>query len=173
MSMKIVLVGYMGSGKSTIGRLLSKKLNIKFIDLDEYIESKLNCNISDLFKEKGELFFRKMEHKYIQEIMYKKNDFVLSTGGGTPCYSNNLDVIKAETSNVFYLKVSINGLIERLIIEKENRPLIKNINNEDLPEFIGKHLFERNIFYMKANHIISCDDKSPEVIVDEVFSNLA
>tara|TARA_R110002051_G_scaffold3799_10_gene20316 strand:+ start:65 stop:580 length:516 start_codon:yes stop_codon:yes gene_type:complete len=170
--MKIVLVGYMGSGKSTIGRLLSKELNIKFIDLDEYIESKLNSSVSDLFKDKGELFFRKMEHKYIQQLMNKKKAFVLSTGGGTPCYSNNLDVIKAETSNVFYLKVSINGLIKRLLLEKDSRPLIKNIENEDLPEFIGKHLFERNNFYLKANHVISCDEKNPEIIVDEIISNL-
>tara|TARA_R110000868_G_scaffold21640_3_gene89710 strand:- start:11990 stop:12505 length:516 start_codon:yes stop_codon:yes gene_type:complete len=170
--MKIVLIGYMGSGKSTIGELLSKILNINFIDLDEYIESKLDCSVQEVFKEKGELFFRKMEHKYIQELMDEKKSFVLSTGGGTPCYSNNLDVIKTETPNVFYLKVSIAGLVERLVLEKENRPLIANINNDGLPEFIGKHLFERNNFYLKANHIITCDGKSPEKIVDEIKSRL-
>lgn len=162
----------MGSGKSTIGRLLSKELNIKFIDLDAYIESKLKSSVSEVFKEKGELFFRKMEHKYLQEIMNKKNAFVLSTGGGTPCYSNNLGVINAQTSNLFYLKVSIAGLIERLVLEKESRPLIKNINNQDLPEFIGKHLFERNTFYLKANHVIACDGKDPMHIVETLMAKL-
>jgi shikimate kinase len=166
--MKIVLIGYMGSGKSTIGKLLSKKLNINFIDLDEYIETKLNMSISEIFEAKGEIFFRKMEHKYVQELMLKKNSFILSTGGGTPCYSNNMDEISKETSNVFYLKVSILGLIDRLSKEKEHRPVIKNIADEDLPEFIGKHLFERNNFYLLSNNIIACDNKTAEEITNEI-----
>lgn len=170
--MKIVLIGYMGSGKSTIGKLLSKNLNINFIDLDEYIASRLGCSISTLFKEKGELFFRKMEHKYMQELMDNKKPFVLSTGGGTPCYANNLELISAATSNVFYLKLSITSLVERLLLEKEHRPLIASIPNADVPEFIGKHLFERNNFYLKAKHVISCDEKSPEKIVAEIKVSL-
>ncbi len=171
--MKIVLIGYMGSGKSTIGKLLSKKLNINFIDLDEYIESKLNMSISDIFNAKGEIFFRKMEHKYVQELMQKKKSFILSTGGGTPCYSNNMDVISKETANVFYLKVSIPGLVDRLYKEKEHRPVIKNIADEDLPEFIGKHLFERNNFYLLSNNIITCDAKTAEEITNEIETVLA
>ncbi len=170
--MKIVLLGYMGSGKSTIGKLLSKKLDIRFIDLDDYIESKLGCRVSEVFAEKGELFFRKMEHEFVHELMHKKKSFVLSTGGGTPCYSTNLEVIRSETSNLFYLKVSILGLVERLKLEKENRPLIKNIADASLTEFIGKHLFERNNFYLKANYTINCDGKNPEEIVEEINQSL-
>ncbi|QWX84494.1 AAA family ATPase [Cellulophaga sp. HaHaR_3_176] len=171
--MKIVLVGYMGSGKSTIGKLLSKKLKINFIDLDEYIESELKSSVSDIFKERGELFFRKKEHEYVKKIMEEKKSFILSTGGGTPCYSNNLGVISDKTDNVFYLKVSISGLISRLTLEKDSRPLIKNIKEDDLPEFIGKHLFERNNFYLQAKNVITCDDKSAEEIVIEVESKLS
>lgn len=171
--MKIVLIGYMGSGKSTIGKLLAKKLNINFIDLDNYIEMKLENTISTIFKEKGEIYFRKMEHKFVKELLEKKESFILSTGGGTPCYANNMQQINAKTPNVFYLKVSISGLIDRLASEKEHRPLIKNIANEDLPEFIGKHLFERNMFYLQAKHTITCDEKLPEDITLEINAKLA
>lgn len=170
--MKIVLVGYMGSGKSTIGRLLAKKLKYVFIDLDEYIESSERSDIATIFEKKGEIYFRKKEYGYLKEILENKDDFVLSTGGGTPCYGENMTAISTETKNVFYLKVSIAGLIERLISEKENRPLIANIPNKELPEFIGKHLFERSYFYSRAQHTVLCDNESVNTLVDTIYKLL-
>lgn len=170
--MKIVLVGYMGSGKSTIGRLLSKKLNINFIDLDDYIERQLEKSISTIFEEHGEIYFRKMEHNFVKELMNKKDSFILSTGGGTPCYSQNMEVINAKSTNVFYLKLSIAALVERLTLEKEHRPLIKNIETAEMPEFIGKHLFERSFYYQQATNSISCDNKTPDQVVDEIIGRL-
>lgn len=171
--MKIVLVGYMGSGKTTIGKLLAKKLKISFLDLDEVIEERLEDSISNIFNGKGEIFFRKKEHEYLNDVLSQKNNFILSTGGGTPCYSGNMDTMLELADYVFYLKISIPGLVKRLILEKEHRPLIKNIDDGDLPEFIGKHLFERNNFYLKANHIIECDNKDPEALVAEIQGLLA
>tara|TARA_R110001583_G_scaffold101865_3_gene248382 strand:+ start:7777 stop:8292 length:516 start_codon:yes stop_codon:yes gene_type:complete len=165
---KIVLVGYMGSGKTTIGKLLSNKLKISFLDLDEVIEQGLEDSISNIFNGKGEIFFRKKEHEYLIDVLSKKEQLILSTGGGTPCYSGNMETMLTLADHVFYLKVSIPGLVKRLLLEKEHRPLIKNIDNGELPEFIGKHLFERNNFYLKANHIIECDDKDPESLVAEI-----
>jgi len=170
--MKIVLVGYMGSGKSTIGRLLSKKLNINFIDLDDYIERQLEKSISTIFEEHGEIYFRKMEHNLVKELMNKKDSFILSTGGGTPCYSQNMEVINAKSTNVFYLKLSIAALVERLTLEKEHRPLIKNIETAEMPEFIGKHLFERSFYYQQATNSISCDNKTPDQVVEEIIGRL-
>lgn len=170
--MKIVLVGYMGSGKSTLGKLLSKKLNINFIDLDDYIIAQVNMSIPELFKTKGELFFRKKERECLQELLSKKASFILATGGGTPCYGDNLGLIQEKTTYDFYLKLSIPSLVERLLPEKEHRPLLKDISNEELPEFIGKHLFERNNYYLKANHIITCDGLDSEAIVNKIMANL-
>ncbi len=170
--MKIVLVGYMGSGKSTIGRLLSKKLNINFIDLDDYIERQLEKSISTIFEEHGEIYFRKMEHNFVKELMNKKDSFILSTGGGTPCYSQNMEVINSKSTNVFYLKLSIAALVERLTLEKEHRPLIKNIETAEMPEFIGKHLFERSYYYQQATNSISCDNKTPDQVVEEIIGRL-
>lgn len=158
----------MGSGKTTIGKLLANKLKISFLDLDEVIEQGLEDSISNIFNGKGEIFFRKKEHEYLIDVLSKKEKLILSTGGGTPCYSGNMETMLNLADHVFYLKVSIPGLVKRLLLEKEHRPLIKNIDNGDLPEFIGKHLFERNNFYLKANHIIECDDKDPESLVAEI-----
>ncbi len=166
--MKIVLVGYMGSGKSAVGKVLAKMLNIQFIDLDAYIESELNTTIVAIFKKKGELHFRKMEHRLLKKVLEQKESLVLATGGGTPVYSGNMALIQAKTPHVFYLKMSIEGLVARLLKEKEHRPLISHIPDEELPEFIGKHLFERNPFYTQANHIIDCDNKTVETIAGEI-----
>eukprot|EP01089_Gocevia_fonbrunei_P022929 TRINITY_DN9463_c0_g1_i1.p3 TRINITY_DN9463_c0_g1~~TRINITY_DN9463_c0_g1_i1.p3 ORF type:complete len:164 (+),score=26.25 TRINITY_DN9463_c0_g1_i1:240-731(+) len=158
----------MGSGKTTIGKLLANKLKVSFLDLDEVIEQGLEDSISNIFNGKGEIFFRKKEHEYLIDVLSKKEKLILSTGGGTPCYSGNMETMLNLADHVFYLKVSIPGLVKRLLLEKEHRPLIKNIDNGELPEFIGKHLFERNNFYLKANHIIDCDDKDPETLVAEI-----
>ena len=91
--MKIVLLGYMASGKSNIGKKLSKKLSMSFIDLDDYIIEKEKMTISDIFKAKGEIYFRLIENKYLKEILLEKKDFILSLGGGTPCYANNMEEI--------------------------------------------------------------------------------
>ncbi|EAQ99608.1 putative shikimate kinase [Maribacter sp. HTCC2170] len=158
----------MGSGKSTIGRLLANELNYDFIDLDDFIESNEQMKIPMIFESKGEIYFRKKEFEYLKQILANKDNFILATGGGTPCYGENMSAMLEATSNVFYLKVSISRLIDRLVLEKEHRPLITNIPDEELPEFIGKHLFERSYFYSKANNSIFCDEKKADEIRSEI-----
>ncbi len=170
--MKIVLVGYMGSGKSTIGKLLAKQLSTSFIDLDTYIETQTGNTISELFASKGEIYFRKQEHLALKSILENEDHFVIATGGGTPCYSNNMDLILTHTSKVFYLRVSIGELVKRLGKEKKDRPLIAKIADEDLPEFFGKHLFERSQFYNKATYTIACDTAAPAALVAEISEKL-
>ncbi|NNJ89076.1 MAG: shikimate kinase [Eudoraea sp.] len=170
--MIIVLVGYMGSGKSVVGKLLAQSLELTFIDLDEYIESELQQSISQVFAEKGEIFFRKKEHESLQKVLQEHDDLVLATGGGTPCYSGNMDFLLKKTSNVFYLQVSVPELTKRLSKEKQHRPVISHISDDSLPEYIGKHLFERTPFYMLANHTIQCDGKSIKELLKEIENKL-
>ncbi len=170
--MIIVLTGYMGSGKSVVGKLLAHTLGLPFVDLDEYIESELQESISQVFSNKGELYFRKKEHEYLQKVLENHERLVLATGGGTPCYSGNMEFLLEKTPYVFYLQVSVPELARRLSIEKQHRPIISHLNDDSLPEYIAKHLFERNPFYMKANHTKLCDGKSIEEIVKEIEDDL-
>lgn len=166
--MKIVLVGYMGSGKTTTGKLLAEALNVRFLDLDNYIEETTGSTIPELFQSKGEVFFRKKEYECLNILLKEEDDFVLSTGGGTPCYAGNMDTALQYADAVFYLKLTIGELIARLSNEKITRPLIKDISDEDMPEFIGKHIFERSPFYSKASHTINCGNKDAATIVSEI-----
>lgn len=161
----------MASGKSTIGRILAKNLNYSFVDLDDFIEEREKMSVSDIFKSKGEIHFRKKESQYLNELLEISEKVVLSLGGGTPCYHNNMDVIlKANNVKSIYLKASIKTLIKRLKNEKNKRPLVSHLETEEaLAEFIGKHLFERRQFYNLANVLISTDDKTEKKIVEDML----
>ncbi|MDO5636469.1 MAG: shikimate kinase [Myroides sp.] len=163
---KIILVGYMGSGKTTIGKELADNLQIPFIDLDQYIEVKEQLKITDIFDKKGEVYFRKKEHMYLKELMERTENFVLSLGGGTPCYANNHLYLQSKDVESIYLKASITTLENRLTIST-NRPLLKHVTN--LKEYIAQHLFERNYFYNFSQHTIVIDNKDTEIIVDEIL----
>lgn len=166
--MQIVLVGYMASGKSAVGVELAKKLNLLFIDLDDYIETEENNTIAKIFEVKGEIYFRKIESKYLEKILTNQKNFVLSLGGGTPCYANNMELVKKHTKS-FYLRTSIASIYNRLLNEKNKRPIVAEIPNEKLQEFIGKHLFERRYFYEQATKTIDTDDKSIQLIVENLL----
>ena len=170
----IILFGYMGVGKSYIGRKLSKEFMIDFFDLDSYIEFYEKKSISDIFSERGEIYFRSIENKYLELILNNNIKYVISTGGGTPCYSNNMELIKKNKNlKSFYLKSSSNQLTNRLFSEKEKRPLISNINSKkDLNSFISKHLFERNVFYNQADYIIDIENKNTSEVISEIKEKL-
>jgi len=166
--MKIVLLGYMASGKSTIGREISKKLDMKFIDLDDYISKREKRSISEIFKVEGEIYFRRIESLYLGEILNSKDSFILSLGGGTPCYSNNMELILNSEASSIYIKAGIKTLVSRLIAEKNKRPLVADLEDDKLIEFVAKHLFERRFFYEQASITINTEDKSTEEITTEI-----
>ncbi|WP_417236753.1 shikimate kinase [Bizionia paragorgiae] len=171
--MKIIILGYMASGKSFIGKQLAKKANYQFIDLDNYIEEKENKSVKSIFETQGELYFRKVERNYLMELLDGKDDVVISLGGGTPCYYNNMVLIKsASNTRSVYLRASIPTLVTRLKSEKEQRPLISHIETDDLlTEFIGKHLFERSNFYNLSDITINANN-SAEIILKELQDKL-
>ncbi len=162
--MKVVLLGYMASGKTIIANKLSGFLRIKHIDLDVYIEEKEGMSVSEIFSKKGEIYFRKIESIYLKEILLSKEKFVLSVGGGTPCYANNMNLIK-EYSKSFYLKATAAVLYTHLKTEKEKRPLVSLFNDDELEKFIAKHLFERNFFYLQADYSVEVDMLQKTIIV--------
>ena len=165
----------MGSGKSSIGKILSEKLNHKVIDLDDFIEDKEKMTVSEIFKTKGELYFRKKETVYVKELLELEGDFILSLGGGTPCYGTNMDIIlEAKEAKSVYLKASLPKLSKKLFKKKAKRPLIAHIASEaQMMEFIGKHLFERSQFYSKAEFVVSTDDKTKKEVADAVLECMA
>ncbi|KGL63628.1 shikimate kinase [Polaribacter sp. Hel1_85] len=166
--MKIVLLGYMASGKSSIGKRLSKKLSMKFLDLDDYIIEKEEMSISKIFETKGEVYFRLIEHKYLKEILAKDENFILALGGGTPCYANNMEEVNKGNTSSIYLQGSTATMIERLIKKKAKRPLIASLGDDKIPEFVAKHLFERRPFYEQAKTTIKIDDKTKKEVAEEL-----
>ena len=170
--MTISLIGYMGSGKSLISNKLISIKKIKKIDLDFEISKELGLSIPKIFEKRGELFFRKKEKEILERIFSLKEECILSLGGGTPCYYNNIEIINKNSMSI-YLRAKVDTLVKRLLEDKIHcRPLINRIPDEQLPEFIGQHLFERNHFYNQAKIIIDTDNLAAEEVVDEILSKI-
>jgi len=172
--MTIVLIGYMASGKTSLGKKLAEKLNYNFIDLDDYIEDEEDLTVSEIFKSKGEIYFRKQESHYLKALIDSESDTILAVGGGTPCFSGNIEIIlNAENVKSIYLKASLNTLVEKLMRKKAKRPLIAHIQTkEEMTEFIGKHLFERIQFYNQAEVKVAIDNKTKDDIVEDIILEL-
>jgi len=172
---KIILLGYMGSGKSAVGSLLKDQLGYDYWDLDDYLEEKMKAKIPEIFKSKGEIYFRKIERHYLEEVLKEEKKLVLSIGGGTPCYYDSMDYInEIDGVTTVYLNTSVKELSKRLFEAESDRPLLQHLNSmEEFQEFVGKHLFERSVFYNKAHHSVSTDGKSIEDVVTEIKSSLA
>ncbi|MFG4004490.1 shikimate kinase [Flavobacterium aquidurense] len=170
---KIILLGYMGCGKSTIAQNLSKITNIPFLDLDKCIENKANLSINEIFEQFGEIHFRKLEHEIFVELLQSSENSIIGLGGGTPCYANNHELLKSDDVTSVYLKASIDTLYERLVHNKSKRPLIANMNEEEMREFIAKHLFDRSYYYNHAQHKVTVDNKTIEETVQDILEILA
>ena len=148
--MKIFLLGFMGSGKSYWGRQLSQKLQIPFFDLDEQIINAEGTSINEIFDKKGEEYFRLLEKDTLHIITESRDSMIMSCGGGTPCFFNNIDFMK-EKGKVIWLNTGIDVLVKRLLKEKPQRPIIKTISDDDLKSFILKKLQDRKLYYEQAN----------------------
>jgi shikimate kinase len=164
--MKISLIGYMGSGKSTVGQQLAADLQLPWIDLDKRIEEASGYSITETILNKGELFFRKIEREQLLQAL-QQDSFVMSTGGGTPCYYDNVEEMNKHSLTV-YLEYSVPELYELLEGNQADRPLIAHLEGDSLREYIGKHLFERAPYYERATFSLKAAGKSKEEIVNEI-----
>ena len=151
--MIIFLVGFMGSGKSTVGRRLAGRLGYSFIDMDARLEGEHAMTINEIFEKLGEKAFRELESNLLKE-MVSLQDAVISTGGGLPCTGNNMDLINRKGISI-YLRMEPAALLNRLTRGKSRRPLIRHLSRQELETFIREKLREREPVYMRAHHIIS------------------
>jgi shikimate kinase len=158
--MKIFIIGFMASGKTTIGRELANALQFKFIDLDDFIESRHNQTIKQLFEFKGEDYFRKVENEALKEVCDYKDDYVISAGGGTSCFYNNIDFMNRNGITV-YLRMEVATLVSRLIESKIDRPLLWGKTGDELADYILRVLDERKKFYDKAQLVVDGDNLNP------------
>jgi shikimate kinase len=147
----IILIGFMGSGKTSIGRKLARKLNYTFIDSDEWIATQENQTIASIFENKGETYFRELEYAFIQSL-HGKTEIVLSTGGGMPCYKNTMDLLNSLGTTV-YLQRSVLDLAHRVSHSKTKRPLVIGKTSDELKQYIQSMLEIRNPFYEQAKWI--------------------
>ena len=150
---RIIIVGYMGSGKTTVGKALSKDLGIPFYDLDWYIESRMRKTVAQIFAERGEEGFRKIEHNMLHEVAEFEN-VIISCGGGTPCFFDNMDYMNGQGETV-YLQASPDVLYNHLKMGKTERPLLKNKTPEEMQVFIAEQLEKREPYYSKAKHTLN------------------
>ncbi|HRN16706.1 MAG TPA: shikimate kinase, partial [Xylanibacter oryzae] len=149
---RIIIVGYMGSGKTTVGKALAQDMNITFYDLDWYIENRMHKTVSQIFAEKGEEGFRMIEHNMLHEVA-EFEDVIISCGGGTPCFFDNMEYMNRQGDTIF-LKATTEVLYGHLKMGKTERPLLKNKSAEEMQTFINEQLTKREPFYNKAKYTL-------------------
>ena len=140
----------MGSGKTHWGKILSQQTSLPYFDLDEVIVTSEKMSVQQIFHDKGEEYFRIKEQEVLEALAEDHDDVIISTGGGTPCFFNNIDFMKQQ-GTVVWLNTSVNTLLERLLKQKNSRPLIKNISDSELKSYIIKKLQDRKMYYEQAH----------------------
>lgn len=169
--MKIFLLGFMGAGKSTIGKFAARKNELEFVDLDAFIEEREGMKIPEIFRTEGENRFREMEREALEAIIADERDLLVSTGGGTPCYFDNIQRMNANGVSL-YLDLSSARLTDRLRNAKSQRPLVRNVKG-DLQIFVHKKLLERAPFYSQANIIVPENEAFKKNVAELVRKILA
>lgn len=170
--MKFFLIGFMGAGKTTLGRYAAQHNALHFLDLDHYIEQKAGQDVRAIFREKGEDHFRLVERKSLEEVCAIEGlDLLVSCGGGTPCFFDNMDLMNAH-GHTIYLDMSAARLTDRLRKSKEKRPLLNSIEG-DLQVFVHKKLMERAGYYAQAHTVVAEDQCTKKFVAEVVREVLA
>ena len=149
--MRYFVVGYMACGKTTYAKRLAEREGLRFVDLDAAVEERAGRGIAELFAEGGEACFRKLERQVLREVAEREDDFVMATGGGTPCFFDNMDYMNSRGETLF-LDTPVEVLVERLRRGRKSRPLLAGIADGELREFVTRHRASRLAFYLKAKH---------------------
>ncbi|MBO9632095.1 MAG: shikimate kinase [Chitinophagaceae bacterium] len=155
--MRIFLIGFMGAGKTHWGKQVANRMGLPFYDLDELIVAQEGRSIADIFTENGEEYFRLAEKQTLEELVEKEDSMIISCGGGTPCFFNNIDFMK-RYGIVVWLNTHVEVILQRLMKERMHRPLLKDIQDGDLRNHIIRKLNERRMYYEQADVIIDKED---------------
>lgn len=166
--MKIFLIGFMGAGKTHWGRLLSEKLGIRFFDLDEQVTEHAGKSIPEIFATEGEEQFRLLEKEVLYIITESHGSFVMACGGGSPCYFNNIEYMNQSGTTV-WINTPLDTLFDRLVKEKDKRPLIKELSVEQLRGFISKKFADRKIYYEQANVTVDEEPVQLDRLIEKIF----
>ena len=169
--MLVFLVGYMGSGKSSIGKKLAARLGYGFMDTDKEIERENGCSVRAIFEKEGEAAFRAKEREMLEKLKNIEGDFVIATGGGMPCFPGNIEMMN-EQGLTIYFKMGVDKLALRLVGGRDKRPIIRGLNDDELHDFIAKNLEHREPFYGKARVVLECDDASDESICSQAVASV-
>lgn len=166
--MRIFLVGFMFSGKSTVGKLLAKSMGYEHIDTDHMFESLYNISINNFFEKYGQDLFRELEHKLLLTLIEKDN-IIISTGGGLPCFHNNMELIKQNGISI-HINMSLKSIIHRQKSSKKNRPLLKNKSQEEIEIFLQDLLAKRIDIYNQSNIIIKGEDLNIKELKEKILT---
>lgn len=167
---RIFLTGYMGAGKTTLGKAFAKKLGVPFIDLDWYIEERFHKTVGELFTERGETGFRELERSILHEVAEFEN-VVISTGGGAPCFFDNMEFMN-QTGKTVFLNVHPDILFQRLRVAKQQRPILQGKQDEELKDFIVQALERRASFYNQAHYVFDADELEDRSQIDTSVQRL-
>ncbi len=166
----IILLGYMCAGKTTVGRQLAQEMGYFFYDLDWYIEERYHKKVSEIFAEQGEEKFRDLERRMLHEVAEFQN-VVVSLGGGTPCFFDNMDYINSVARSV-YMKATPETLLSHIAISKGRRPLLEGKSPEELDSFVRQQLQEREPYYSKAQHIVDINILDSYERINEIVKKI-
>ncbi len=167
--MKIFLIGFMGSGKTHWGTLLAAHLSVPFFDLDKVVTDTEKISIDQIFNEKGEEYFRYAEKRILEQLVEENAEFIISCGGGTPCFFNNIRFMK-KNGKVIWLNTQVDTLVNRLLKEKHSRPLLKNIADEELKPYILKKIIGRKLYYEQADVTVHEESLAVDTFI-KILSN--
>ena len=168
--MKLFLIGYMGCGKSSLGRKIAKACNVEFYDMDSMIEQREGASVSDIFHFAGEEYFREKERELIEEVAAAEDDVVVSTGGGVPAWRDNMERMNA-IGQAVYLRRTAEQIASRLSPHgRQKRPKLRGLNDEELVAFMRSNMAEREPFYSKARYCIDCAAMSDEELIETILS---
>ncbi|MDX5337975.1 MAG: shikimate kinase [Cyclobacteriaceae bacterium] len=168
--LKVVLVGLPGSGKSTFGRQLADHMSFPFVDLDHQIEAKTQSKISEIFAFQGEGKFREVESEVLEELLSREESFVLATGGGAPCFNDNMDLINEKSISV-YLDVPLSAISARIQSSRvQNRPMFQGLDQGEITLKLKNLLSQREYFYNQAKIKLSGEDFSAELLMYELIN---